>query len=151
MRREITIGETRLDIECNNGTAAFFQEFTNKNIYDVITEPAGKLAELSKLRSLNLADANTLNDPETAAAITSASKVASETIEIAQELAYIMNLQAVNNKTLEGISEIRKKLNKDDFLVWLMQFSPTDFSSKTYMELTGFWRKQSTGSSTPKN
>lgn len=145
------IGETSLDIECNNGTAAFFQEFTNKNIYDVITEPAGKLSELSKLKGLNLAEADTLNDPETAAAIVNASKVANETIEIAQQLAYIMNLQAQHNKTLDGISEIRKKLNRDEFIVWLMQFGPTDFSAKTYMDLTGFWRNQTKGSSQAKN
>lgn len=151
MRREINIGNRTLDIECNNGTALLFQEFTGLNLYDVITSPASKLTDLDKIRDLNAATINKLEDPETAVAFKKVSSFANEAVAVAQKLAYVMNLQAQNNKTLEGISEIRKKLNADDFLVWLMQFDPTDFSASTYKTITAFWRKQSEGSSEAKN
>lgn len=151
MRREIKIGNKTLDIECNNGTALLFQEFTGLNLYDVITSPASALTDLDKIRDLNATSINRLEDPETAAAFKKVSSFANEAVAVAQKLAYVMNLQAQNNKTLEGISEIRKKLNADEFLVWLMQFEPTDFSASTYKTITAFWRKQSEGSSEGKN
>lgn len=151
MRREINIGNKTLDIECNNGTALLFQEFTGLNLYDVITSPASTLTDLDKIRDLNATSINKLGDPDTAAAFKKVSSFANEAVAVAQKLAYVMNLQAQNNKTLEGISEIRKKLNADEFLVWLMQFEPTDFSASTYKTITAFWRKQSEGSSEAKN
>lgn len=153
MRRQITIGNKNIDIECNSGTALFFQEFTGLNIYELITKPLAKIKNIDSLKGLkdNPDKLEILNDPETLSKIETSSKLMNEAIEYAQKLTYIMSLQATHNKTLDGISEIRKELNQDDYLAWLMQFDAKDFSFKTYLEITAFWRRQTEGTSEPKN
>lgn len=148
MRTEIKIGNQALDIECNNGTDYLFREFTGKSIREVMIEPALKIKDIERLKNITPGDVSALKVQEDLPTLSAASD---EAIDAACKLAYVMHLQAINAKTADGISEIRKQLSRDHFILWMMNFEPKDFTMATYTELTAFWRKQSEGTSISKN
>lgn len=154
MRRKITVGGREIELECNLGTAAFFQEFAKKNIFDVSSRIATKMSqayeaiakqrindEINKLALYSRA-------PE---AMDDLAAVQADAVDVASKLVYIMNLQTRYGKNKEDIYKIRQELTDEDYLVWSMDFEPGSFSYNTYKEVMSFWKEQTEKTSESKN
>lgn len=153
MKKTIKIGQKELELECNLGTAAFFQELTGRNLFDLTAELSAKLADASReidaLRVQGEVDKTAILNSNSAVKILAAAKA--DAIDMASKLAYIMELQAKHGKEKKDIFEIREKLNKDDLLVWMMNFDADSFDINTYKEVLEFWKSQTQTTSEAKN
>lgn len=150
MRKNIEIGGRDIELEANLGTAAFYQELTGYNLFEISSRIAKMMTDAVKTVTANKpkASKSELKVDLIGSGIGEASSLA---VETAEALAYIMNLQTQFGKTKEDIYKIREKLTKDDQLEWMMSFSPESFTYKTYTEIMSFWKAQSKETSIEKN
>ena len=153
MKKIIKIGQKELELECNLGTAAFFQELTGRNLFDLTAELSAKLADASReieaLRVQGEVDKTAILNSNSAIKNLAAAKA--DAIDMASKLTYIMQLQAKHGKEKKDIFEIREELNKDDLLIWMMDFEADSFDINTYKEVLGFWKSQTQTTSEAKN
>lgn len=151
MRKIITIGERTIELECNLGTASFFQEFAKRNIFSCSSEIATRTAAAAKV--IKAAGVTTNVDIATEAnqALEELALAKAEAVDVAAKLIYIMSLQASHGKTKEDISMIRALLTDDDYLVWSMDISPELITFETYKEVMDFWKTQTEKTSQSKN
>lgn len=154
MRKNITIGERTIELECNLGTASFFQEFVKKNIFSCSSDIASKMAAAAKvIKSAGITQESSKADiaAEASQALDDLSMAKAEAVDVAAKLIYIMSLQAQSGKTKEDISKIRSLLTDDDYLLWSMDISPELITFDTYKEVMDFWKAQTTKTSQSKN
>lgn len=154
MRKNITIGERTIELECNLGTASFFQEFAKRNIFSCSSEIATRTAAAAKvIKSAGITQESSKADiaAEASQALDDLSMAKAEAVDVAAKLIYIMSLQAQSGKTKEDISKIRSLLTDDDYLLWSMDISPELITFDTYKEVMDFWKAQTTKTSQSKN
>lgn len=152
MRKTITIGGKEVELECNLGTATFYQELTGKNLFEMIPEIGRKMSEAAlALREAKEAHPEDDTDPEVVRLTGEIGKVAHQATAEAEALAFIMETQAKFGKSREDIAKIRALLTKDDLLAWKMDLGPTAITYSTYTELAKFWGAQTKSTTEPKN
>lgn len=68
-------------------------------------------------------------------------------IELYKKLAYVMHVQA----TTQDIPTMRGKMNLDDYLVWVFQFTINDFTKEFTDEISKLWKSNTQTHTQAKN
>lgn len=126
MNTKITIGNTNYDAVCNLGSEQLYRHLTGHDFNLDLTriERGSKSEDISERTS-----------------------AASELLEITKKLAFIMIKQAGER----DISRLLANLAEAEYIGWLCQFNPGDFTQETYTQIISCWKKTKETSVPAKN
>lgn len=126
MNTKITIGNTNYDAVCNLGSEQLYRHLTGHDFNLDLTriERGSKSEDISERTS-----------------------AASELLEITKKLAFIMIKQAGER----DISLLLADLAEMEYIGWLCQFNPGDFTQETYTQIISCWKKTKETSVPAKN
>ena len=126
MNTKITIAGTSYDAVCNLGSEQFYRHLTGRDF------------NLDLTRVERIARSEDVKERQEAA---------SELLEITKKLAFIMIKQAGER----DISRLLAGLTEADYIGWLCNFNPGDFTQETYTQIITCWKKTKETSVPAKN
>lgn len=117
MKTTITIAGNPHEIICNLGTEQLYRHLTGHDF------------------NLDLSNIEAAAKSESQA---ERRKAAGELLEMTKALAFIMTTQA---KTSEDITKLFAMMNQAEYMKWLFDFNPGDFTMETYKQIISCWQK----------